>query len=73
MLTKSDISQIQKVVEKSIKKETDPIKKDVKSIKNSLHKVKKTVDTMAFLFDSEDVRLRKGVEKIEEQLSPVSS
>lgn len=60
MLTKSDLSQIEKIVE--------PIKKDVKVIKSDLKRVKKTVDVMAKVFDKEDVLLRKKVKRIEEHL-----
>lgn len=64
MLTKLDLSQIQKIVQDEIY----PVKKDVKTIKLDLRKVKKTIDVMARVFDQEDVRLRKRVGSIEKHL-----
>lgn len=72
MLTKSDLSQIQKIVRTEttsiVAQELTPVKKDVKSIKSDLKKVKKTVDVMAKLFDAEDVMLGKKVRRIEDHL-----
>ena len=58
MLTKSDLGQIKDVVKDAIR----PLEKDIKD-------VKKTVDTMARLLDSADVKIEKRVRRIEDHLS----
>lgn len=78
MLTKTDLSQIKKIVDTSvepvrvrvdsIEKRTELIEKGVKNIKSNLKQVKKTVNVVALLFDREDVRLRKRVRTIEDHL-----
>ena len=64
MLTKSDLSQIQQVMQI----EVNPIKKDIKSLKKDMKYVKKTVGVMIDLFDKQDIRLHKRVVRIENHL-----
>lgn len=64
MLTKSDLSQIQKVVQN----EVEPVKKDIKSLKKNVRYIKKTVDVMVDLFDRRDIKLNKRVTRIEAHL-----
>lgn len=93
MLTKSDLSQIGKLIRDEttpiVQQELAPVKKDVASLKadvgvlkqdvGSLKKdvgflkknvryIKKTVDVMIDLFDRQDIKLIKRVDKIEAHL-----
>jgi len=54
MLTNDDLKKIKGII--------SPLEKDIKD-------VKKTVDAMARLLDSADVKLEKRVQRIEEHLS----
>lgn len=64
MLTKTDLSQIQKVVQK----ETTPIKKDIKTIKADVAQIRKDTKTIVNYFDREYLELRARVERIETHL-----
>lgn len=84
MLTKSDLSDIQKIVDVVVQKQTRqivqeetrqivqeelaPVKKDIKGIKSELKKVRKTVDVMGRILDGEQMRQRKRIVRIEEHL-----
>lgn len=78
MLTKSDLSKIQKVVQNevepiktdvsSLKQDVGVLKRDVGSLKKDMKHVKKTVDVMIDLFDRQDIKLHKRVVRIEEHL-----
>lgn len=70
MLTRKDLSEIQKIVQK----ETNPIKKDVKTIKSDISQIRKDTKTIVNFFDREYVELRQRVGRIEEHLHlpPVS-
>ena len=80
MLTKNDLSQIKTIVEEvvdtkleeklesKLEEKLTPVKKDLHSIKTRLRRVEKTVDVMAKVFDRQDVRLHKRVERIETHL-----
>lgn len=84
MLTKSDLLDIQKIVDGSVQKQTRkivqeetrqivkeelaPVKKDIKGIKSELKKVRKTVDVMGRLLDREQMIQRKRIVRIEEHL-----
>ena len=65
MLTKQDLSEIQKVIQK----EVEPIKKDIKTIKSDATQIRSDVKTVINLFDKEYLELRKKVERIEEHLN----
>lgn len=80
-LTKNDLNAIQKIFEplakdlKNVKDDLGGVKKDLKNVKDDLKdvkmrvkKIEKTVDVMARLFNSEDVKLSKRVNKIEDHL-----
>lgn len=100
MLTKSDLSQIGKLIRDettpiiqqelapvkkdvaslkedvgalkqdvgSLKQDVGGLKKDVGSLKKDMKYVKKTMDVMIDLFDRQDIKLHKRVEKIEDHL-----
>ncbi len=57
MLTKSDLSEIQKIVSKELK----PVKK-------AITEIRKDMKTIVTFFDHAYLELRAGVEKIEEHL-----
>ena len=65
MLTKADLGQIDRLLEKridqSLKKRVDPIKQDISRIRGDMK-------TVVNFFDHEYLELRKRVEKIEEHL-----
>jgi len=65
MLTKKDLSEIQKIVQKEI----NPIKNDVKTIKSDISQIRNDVKTIVNFFDREYLELRKRVERIEEHLN----
>lgn len=83
MLTKSDLSQIQKIVHSEITVELEPVKKDVSSLKEDvgvlkkdvktlrkdMRYVKKTIKVMVPFFNEEDVQLQKRIRRIEEHLA----
>ncbi len=81
MLTKSDLSQIERIMEPIktdisslkqdvgvLKQDVGSLKKDAGSLKKDMKYVKKTVDVMIDLFDRQDIRLSKRVDKIESHL-----
>lgn len=68
MLTKSDLSAIQKIVDGSIQRETEPIKKDIKNIKSNQRGLNKTVNVMIDHFDRDRASLRKRVDNIEKHI-----
>ncbi len=72
MLSKLDLSQIGKLIRDEtkpiIQQELVPVKKDISSLKKNMRYVKKTMDVMIDLFDRQDIRLNKRVEKIEAHL-----
>jgi chromosome segregation ATPase len=65
MLTKQDLSEIQKVIQK----EVDPIKIDIKTIKSDISQIRSDIKTVINFFDKEYLELRKRVERIEEHLN----
>ena len=67
MLTKSDLSQIERIME-PIKTDIGVLKQDVGSLKKNVRYIKKTVDVMIDLFDRQDIKLIKRVDKIEAHL-----
>lgn len=73
MLTKLDLLQIKKIVQKEVHQEINPIKKDIKTLKSDIKKIQKTTDAMLDVLDREDVALRRRVEKIEDHLALASS
>ena len=86
MLTKSDLSQIGKIIRDettpiiqqelapikedvaSLKTDVAVLKKDVGSLKKNVRYIKKTVGVMIDLFDRQDIKLIKRVDKIEAHL-----
>ena len=76
MLTKTDLKQIEGIVQGVVRNETrqiiqqelEPIRKDTKTLKRDMRYVKKTIDIMVRMFNEDDVKLRKRVEKIEDHL-----
>ena len=76
MLTKTDLKQIEGIVQGVVRNETrqiiqqelEPIRKDTKTLKKDMRYVKKTIDIMVRMFNEDDVKLRKRVEKIEDHL-----
>lgn len=64
MLTKNDLSQIQKVV----KTELVPVKKDIKTLKSDVKQIKTTMGTILDVLDREDVAIHKRVKRIEEHV-----
>lgn len=65
MLSKSDLKQIQQVVQK----ENSPIVRDIKTIKSDVSQIRKDIKTIVNYFDREYLELRKRVERIEEHLN----
>lgn len=70
MLTNSDLSQIQKTVQKALKDHPTKVDltKELKPIKNDVVQIRKDTKAIVSLFDRESVDLRKRVERIEEYL-----
>ena len=76
MLTKTDLKQIEGIVQGVVRNETrqiiqqelEPIRKDTKTLKKDMRYVKKTIDIMVRMFNEDNVKLRKRVEKIEDHL-----
>ncbi|MBI4096691.1 MAG: hypothetical protein HY425_03155 [Candidatus Levybacteria bacterium] len=72
MLTKSDLSQMGKLIRDEttpiIQQELAPVKQDIASLKKDMKYIKKTVDVMIDLFDRQDIRLSKRVDKTEAHL-----
>ena len=64
MLTKQDLSEIQKVVQKQV----DPIKKYIKTIKTDISQIRTDIKTVINFFDKEYLEFRKRVDRIEEHL-----
>jgi len=71
MLSKSDLTQIQKVVNFESKK---VISQELKSIKEDITHIRKDIKTIVNYFDKEYLQLRKRVERLENHLhlSPLS-
>ena len=71
MLTKSDLSQIQKIVNTESKK---VITQELKPIKEDITHIRKDIKTVLNYFDREYLQLRKRVERLENHLhlSPLS-
>lgn len=65
MLTKSDLKQIQQIVQK----ESSPIRKDTKILRGDVSQIRKDIKTVVNYFDGEYLNLRKRTEKIEEHLN----
>lgn len=68
MLTKEDLSQIQKV----IKEEVSDVRKDIRVLKGDVSKIRTDINTIISMFDWEYVNLRDRVEVIEEKLGYAS-
>jgi hypothetical protein len=79
MLTKSDLSQIQKVVHSEIQSETPGIirkivQNELKPIKKDIRSIKKDINLIVRTFDREYVSLRRKVEEhIEHHPYPIVS
>jgi hypothetical protein len=71
MLTKTDLSHIQKIVNAESKK---VITQELKSIKEDVSQTRKDTKTLVNFFDKEYLELRKRIERLEKhlQLSPLS-
>ena len=71
MLTKSDLSQIQKIVNTESKK---VITQELKPIKEDITHIRKDTKIIVNYFDREYLQLRKRVERLENHLhlSPLS-
>ena len=71
MLSKSDLNQIQKVVNIESKK---AISQELKPIKEDITHIRKDIKTIVNYFDREYLQLRKRVERLENHLhlSPLS-
>ncbi len=77
MLTKTDLSQIQKIVQVETKKIVqeevgiivdERLDKKLKPIKKDLRYLKKTVNLIAKNYDEGDMRLERRVKRIEQHL-----
>jgi peptidoglycan hydrolase CwlO-like protein len=72
MLTKTDLSQTRGVVREEVDtivdEKLDPVKKDLKTLKKDVKYLKKTVDIIVSNYDEADVKLDRGVKKIEQHL-----
>ena len=72
MLTKQDLSEIQKIVQQEtsviVEKAIAPIKKDISTMKSDISQIRSDVKTVVNFFDKEYLELRKRVERIEEHL-----
>lgn len=66
MLTKNDLTEIDKIVTQRIKTE---LKTELKPIKSDIAKMRKDIDVIISLFDREYLDLRKRVERIEDHLN----
>lgn len=71
MLTKSDLTQIQKIVNSETKK---IVAQELKPIKEDVIHIRKDIKTIVNYFDREYLQLRKRVERLENHLhlSPLS-
>lgn len=71
MLTKTDLSQIQKIVNTESKK---AIIQELKPLKEDITHIRKDIKTIVNYFDREYLQLRKRVERLENHLhlSPLS-
>jgi hypothetical protein len=73
MLTKQDLSEIQKIIQQEtsviVEKAINPIKKDIKTIKSDISQIRSDIKTVINFFDKEYLELRKRVERIEEHLN----
>ncbi len=73
MLTKLDLSEIQKIVQgetrKIVREETREImQKELQPVKKDIVEIRKDMKTIVNFFDSGYLELRKRVEQIEERL-----
>ena len=66
-----DVSSL-KVDVSELRVDVSILKDDMKVAKRSIKKVEKTVDVMIDFFNTEDVKLKKRVEKIESHLGIVA-
>ncbi len=76
MLTKSDLSQIRKVVKEEVKTEIAPLKVKIdkietrlSSIEKEMKKIGKDIKVVVNFFDKTYLRLLKRIERIEEHLN----
>jgi hypothetical protein len=65
MLTKDEVEQLGQLLDQRLDRKFD---QKLKPIKKNLRAVKKTVDVMARLLDSEQMRQRKRIDKIEDHV-----
>jgi len=75
MLNKDDLQAIQGVLETTIDKKLQPLIRDfdtlkkeikpIKSMQKDIKSIKKNIDVMIDLFDNQDVKLGKRIEKLE--------
>ncbi len=71
MLTKQDLSQIQKVVReeiKPLKQDVSVLKQDMSTVKKDIVEIRRDIKTVVRFFDREYLELRSRVERIEEHL-----
>ncbi len=73
MLTREDLVEIQKIVQKEtsiiVEKAISPITKDIKTIKSDISSIRQDIKTVVNFFDKEYLELRARVERIEEHLN----
>ena len=69
MLTKTDLSQIGKVIDERLDEKLEPVKKDLTSLKKDVKYLKKTVDIIVANYDEADVKLERRVKRIEHHLA----
>ncbi|OGH44442.1 MAG: hypothetical protein A3J14_03250 [Candidatus Levybacteria bacterium RIFCSPLOWO2_02_FULL_37_18] len=67
-IIQQELEPIRKETRQIIQQELEPIRKDTKTLKRDMRYVKKTIDIMVRMFNEDDVKLRKRVEKIEDHL-----
>lgn len=68
MLTKGDLSQIQKIVKEEVQAGTNPLKKDMQVVKKDVAQIRKDIKVISSFFDREYLELRRRVEKVEQHL-----
>jgi DNA anti-recombination protein RmuC len=82
MLKNGDLKAIEKIVDQSVERKLEPVKKDIgvlrqdvgglkndmKSVTKGIKHIKKNVDVMIDSFNRDDMRLQKRVKRVEEHL-----
>ena len=67
-LTKSDLSQIGRIIKKEVKGEIKPLDARLKSVEKDVKKIKKNTNLIVEVFDDEYLKLQARVERIERYL-----